>query len=58
MSTPSRADVLKRLYTELKKKYTPVVPAERSVLEHFIYATCLEDATYDAADAAFAALRF
>ena len=56
MSTPSRADILKRLYTELKKKYTPVVPAERSVLEHFIYATCLEDATYEAADAAFNAL--
>ncbi len=56
MSTPSRADILKRLYTELKKKYTPIVPAERSVLEHFIYATCLEDATYDAADAAFNAL--
>ncbi|MDO4859028.1 MAG: hypothetical protein Q4A17_13920, partial [Thermoguttaceae bacterium] len=56
MSSPSRADVLKRLYSELKKKYTPVVPAERSVLEHFIYATCLEDATYEAANAAFNAL--
>lgn len=56
MSSINRADVLKRLYTELKKKFTPTVPVERTVLEHFIYATCLEDATYEAADAAFNAL--
>jgi len=56
MSSSNRADVLKRLYAELKKKYTPTVPVERTVLEHFIYATCLEDATYEAADAAFNAL--
>ncbi|MCR5163488.1 MAG: hypothetical protein K6C40_05660 [Thermoguttaceae bacterium] len=56
MSSTNRADDLKRLYTELKRKFTPTVPAERTVLEHFIYATCLEDATYEAADAAFNAL--
>jgi hypothetical protein len=56
MSSINRADVLKRLYTELKRKFTPTVPVERTVLEHFIYATCLEDATYEAADAAFNAL--
>lgn len=56
MSSTNRADVLKRLYTELKRKFTPTVPVERTVLEHFIYATCLEDATYEAANAAFNAL--
>ncbi len=56
MTSSNRTDVLKRLYAELKKKYTAVKPVERTVLEHFLYATCLEDATYQAADAAFSAL--
>ena len=56
MSSSNRADVLKRLYAELKKKYSAVSATERTVLEHFLYATCLEDATYEAANAAFSAL--
>ncbi len=56
MTSSNRTDELKRLYAELKKKYTAVKPVERTVLEHFLYATCLEDATYQAADAAFSAL--
>lgn len=56
MSSSNRTDVLKRLYAELKKKYSAILPVERTVLEHFLYAACLEDATYEAADAAFAAL--
>lgn len=57
MASPSRMDTLKRLYAELKKKYTPVVPSERSVLEHFLFGACLEDASYEAAEAAMAALQ-
>ncbi len=56
MSSSNRADVLKRLYAELKKKYSAVSATERTVLEHFLYATCLEDATYEAANAVFSAL--
>ncbi len=56
MTAVNRTDVLKRLYAELKKKYTVTAPVERTVLEYFIFATCLEDATYEAAENAFAAL--
>ncbi len=56
MSSSNRADVLKRLHAELKKKYSAVSVTERTALEHFLYATCLEDAAYEAANAAFSAL--
>lgn len=56
MSSSNRTDVLKRFYSELKKKFSAVEPVERTVLEHFLYATCLEDATFEAADTAFNAL--
>ena len=57
MASSSRMDTLKRLYAELKKKYSPVVPSERTVLEHFLFGTCLEDASFEAAEAAMAALQ-
>ena len=56
MSSSNRTDVLKRFYSELKKKFSAVEPVERTVLEHFLYATCLEDATFEAANTAFSAL--
>lgn len=56
MASENRGDQLKRLYDELKKKYKPIMPVERSVLEHFIFATCLEDAPYEVADSVYAAM--
>lgn len=57
MSTPSRTSQFSKLHKVLKKHYKPVVPSgERPVLEHLLFACCLEDAHYDVAEEAFAAL--
>ncbi len=54
MSTKNRADRIQLLHKVVTKHFTPVAAAEdRSVLEHMIYACCLEDVTYEAADEAF-----
>lgn len=57
MASENRAEALKRLYAALQEKYTPTSPSRRSVLEQFIFGTCLEDASYEAAESAFAALQ-
>lgn len=57
MSIPNRATVLTKLHRVLKKHYKPVVPVERPLLDHLLYACCLETANYDAADQAFACLQ-
>ena len=50
----NRGDRIQLLQKVLKKHYKPVLPSEgRSVLEHLVYASCLEDAPYEAADEAF-----
>ncbi|MDO4575176.1 MAG: hypothetical protein Q4D98_08180 [Planctomycetia bacterium] len=56
MASENRTDALKRLHASLSEKFRPTMPTERTVLEHFIYATCLEDASYEAADAAYTAI--
>jgi len=54
MSTKNRGDRIQLLQKVVSKHYTPVPAAEdRSVLEHLLYASCLEDVSYDAADEAF-----
>ncbi len=54
MSTKNRGDRIQLLHKVVKKYYKPVaIPEGRSVLEHLIYACCLEDARYDSADEAF-----
>ena len=54
MSTKNRGDRIQLLQKVVTKHYTPVfAPEDRSVLEHLLYACCLEDAPYDAADEAF-----
>jgi endonuclease III len=53
-----RADRFEQLYKALKKHYKPVTPvSDRKVLDHLLYACCLQDATYEAADEAFAKLQ-
>lgn len=54
MSTKNRGDRIQLLHKVATKHFTPVLATEdRSVLEHLLYACCLEDASYEAADEAF-----
>lgn len=53
-----RAALLTKLHKVLKKHYKPVSPpADRTLLEHLLYACCLENAPYERADEAFARLQ-
>lgn len=58
MSVPNRSALINKTFSVLKKHYTPVLPpADRPLLEHLLYACCLENAPYEAADEAFARLQ-
>lgn len=53
----NRAEKFNKLYKVVKKHYQPVLPpANRTVLEHLVYACCLEDSTYESADEVMAKL--
>jgi endonuclease III len=57
MTAVSRSAQFAKLQKALRKHYKPVAPsAARSVIEHLLFACCLEDAHYDAAEEAFATL--
>ena len=53
MSASNRSTLIAKTHKILKKHYEPVSPVERSVLETVVYAACLENAKYDAADEGF-----
>lgn len=58
MAYVSRTALFGKIHKILKKYYKPVAtPAERTVLEHLLFACVLEDARYEPAEEAFAALR-
>jgi endonuclease III len=57
MSISNRASKITKAHKVLKKHYKPFVPADRPVLEHLLYACCLQDATHETADEAFAKLQ-
>lgn len=57
MTTPSKSAVLTKLHKVLKKHYKIPVAHSRSVLEHMLFACCLEGAPYEAAEEAFALLQ-
>ena len=58
MAPVSRTAVFAKIHKTLKKSYKPVAPpAARTVLEHLLFACVLEDARYEPAEEAFAALR-
>ncbi|MEM7474603.1 MAG: hypothetical protein AAF483_06380 [Planctomycetota bacterium] len=58
MSTKNRSDRIQLLHKVVTKHFTPVTASEdRNVLEHLLYACCLEDAKYEQADEAFHRLR-
>jgi len=56
-SSSNRAAVITNTHKVLKKHYSPVAPPERTLLEHLLYACCLENAPYDTADDVFARLQ-
>lgn len=56
MATLNRAALLTKMHKVLKKHYTPVPMPDRPLLEHLLYACCLENASYSAADKAYAAV--
>jgi hypothetical protein len=57
MATPNRTAQIAKLQKVLRKHYSPVLPdAERSVLEHLLFACCRENAHYPAAEESLAAL--
>ena len=57
MASTSRSAQFVKLHKVLKKHYSPVTPnAERPVLEHLLFASCLENAHHNTAEEAFAAL--
>ena len=57
MATPNRSAILSKTHKVLKQYYEPILPVDgRSVLEHFLYGTCLENTPYDKADLAFASM--
>ena len=58
MGSMQRADRFEQLFKALKKHYKPISPVvDRKVLDHILYACCLQDASYEAADEAFAKLQ-
>lgn len=57
MAAPSRTAQLSKVHKVLKKHYQTVAPdPNRSVFEQSVFACCLENAHYDRAEEAFAAL--
>jgi endonuclease III len=57
MTAVSRTTQFAKVYKILKKHYKPATAnTSRTVAEHLIFACCLEDARYEVAEEAFAAL--
>lgn len=58
MTTSNRAALLAKVHKVLKKHYKPyTVPEDRAVLEHLIYACCLENGRHEVAEEVFAKLK-
>ena len=57
MNASNRQALINKTYKTLKKYYQPVAPpADRSLLEHLLYACCLENAKHESVDEVFARL--
>ena len=57
MATSNRANIINKIFKVLQKHYKPVTTAPRTLMENLLYACCLEDAPYEAADDCFARLQ-
>ena len=54
MANPNRTALLNKTHRVLKQHYKPVpIPDDRPLLEHMLYACCLENASYDVADSIY-----
>jgi endonuclease-3 len=57
MAASNRSTLLTKTHKVLKKHYKPVhQPSDRPVLEQLLFGCCLENASYEAAEQAYAAL--
>lgn len=57
MASNNRATQINKVLKTVKKHFKPVdIPAERTLLEHLIYACCAENSLHDIANDVFAAL--
>lgn len=52
MASPNRTTILNKAHKVLKKHYKPVLPTERPVIDHLLFACCLENTPYEPAQAA------
>ena len=58
MAKTDRSSQFNKLQKVLKKHYEPMLPlADRSVLEHLLFALCLENSHYEKAEEVFARLQ-
>jgi len=58
MAISNRAAIYNKIFRVIKRHYKPVVQVpDRSVLEHFLYACCLEDVGFEKADEAYGKVR-
>ncbi|HUG66175.1 MAG TPA: hypothetical protein VMM76_00390 [Pirellulaceae bacterium] len=58
MSASNRANILTKTVKVLRKHFKPAAPpSDRSVLEHLLYACCLEKSKHDVTDDVFAKLQ-
>jgi endonuclease-3 len=56
MAQVNRSGLLTRLHKVLRKHFKPIPPSGQAVLEQLLFACCLENARYDAAEQAYAAI--
>jgi endonuclease III len=57
MATKNRAALIGKVLKVVRKHYKPAAaPKERTLLEHLLYACCLENSPYEAAERAFQVL--
>ena len=58
MSAKNRADLIVKLHKAVKKEFQPITPpSNRTVIDHAIYACCLENSTAEEADESLAKLQ-
>ena len=57
MATLNRAALLTKLHKALRQHAKPLPDDQRPLMEQLLYAACLENTTYETADAAYAHLR-
>ncbi len=56
MANTNRSNLLGKLHKVLRKHFKPMPQAERPVLEQLLFACCLENSRYEAAEQAYAAV--